>query len=826
MKNKKKLIITITMIVTILVITLGITYAAFMYRNSSINGQILLGSIYMKYEESKGLSASGLTPGEGKDIETSDSYYEFTISGKNTYKQNDIWYDIKILYGDKHDTRPTRINDNFLRFTLVETVNNQDTIIFSNKSYETINNRIIHVGIIPKNSTTEINKTYRLYVWLDEDIKIGGEDGDYTTEEWSEDLYASFKVEVTGDFNEKTVTEDIPVKTTLTGIIGETFTLNANETKEIEVNITTDVKREINYEMYYVENPETGVIIKSTEDFQNNIVAGTMTETKTIKLTFINTGSEETEIRLGAKAGLTPEEVVIPSGTKNIILEKNAPVITTTLESTTEPVNGWYKEVTIKGSATDQESEVVSISSCITTTSCTPNEEVNGETKSVTISTSNTEGQKVCFQAIDLAGNQSEITCSNLYKIDNISPTVTNLEDAGDGKITFTTNDTHSGPSKYCVNQHATDTTNCTWYDAVSGTQTTGEIVTSDGDYYVHVKDEASNIGHSEKVTMSLIPPATELIKSKLGTGGLVAVNTSGTLYNGTGTIREYRYSGPTANNYVFFDTNGDGVKTNNEVWRIVGVFKDNQEGEERVRIMRNTILTSAELPASYVVNGKTYAIENGTTGEAYWNDIKTTNYNDWTTAGLQYYLNTVQDQSSTPNPGYLSFLTSEAEAVIAENTYHLGNVYVEGDTAISAYTDERGTTICASSVTSNSHNSNCNIWNGNQATWTGKVGLLYPSDYGYSATNTYWSTILYAYDEVMDTSWMYKTANYTTNEWFVSPSSVNPGRAMYWNLTGFVDYNLTDYDIALRPVLNLISGATITDAAGTLADPYVVVIE
>ena len=37
----------------------------------------------------------------------------------------------------------------------------------------------------------------------------------------------------------------------------------------------------------------------------------------------------------------------------------------------------------------------------------------------------------------------------------------------------------------------------------------------------------------------------------------------------------------------------------------------------------------------------------------------------------------------------------------------------------------------------------NCNVWYGNQTTWQGLVGLLYPSDILYSMISLYWSTEL-----------------------------------------------------------------------------------
>ena len=323
-----------------------------------------------------------------------------------------------------------------------------------------------------------------------------------------------------------------------------------------------------------------------------------------------------------------------------------------------------------------------------------------------------------------------------------------------------------------------------------------------------------------------------ETIKGKYGTDNtLVAVNTEGTLYEGTGEIREYRYSGPTANNYVFFDTNGDGNKTDDEVWRIIGVFEDTKKDEngnvvndasgnptyeEKVKLVRNTTLTSAELPNSYTINGTINTIESGTTGKVYWNKVKTgTNYNDWTTAGLQYYLNTEQDESETPNPGYLSFLSEEAKELLSLTTYHLGNVLYgsSGSKAISAYTSERNS---------------LNIYPGNQFVWNGYVGLLYPSDYGYSASNTYWTTVLYSYSSTAKTfSWMQQTANHSSTEWLLSPSSYDTYFAMYWGDTGGVNDSSTYFNTSsTRVVINLISSAKVLDAAGTIDEPYTVVIE
>ena len=107
-------------------------------------------------------------------------------------------------HGDDHETRTTRIRDDLLKFRLVEVNNNVETELFTNKSYSSLTNKRIWVDTISKNTTSEINKTYRLYMWISNDTKVGNtSDSDYDNETWNDDVYGSIKVSVTGDFQEK-----------------------------------------------------------------------------------------------------------------------------------------------------------------------------------------------------------------------------------------------------------------------------------------------------------------------------------------------------------------------------------------------------------------------------------------------------------------------------------------------------------------------------------------------------------------------------------------------------------------------------------------------
>lgn len=134
-------------------------------------------------------------------------YFEFTISGKNTNKKEDIWYDIVLNYGDNHTTRTTRIRDDLLRFSLYEIRDNKEYLVIDNLNYSNLDNKRIYTEMIPKNTKDEISKTYRLYMLIDENTVIGNQNQDYTLEEWN-NVYASIKVNVTGDFSKNEIITD------------------------------------------------------------------------------------------------------------------------------------------------------------------------------------------------------------------------------------------------------------------------------------------------------------------------------------------------------------------------------------------------------------------------------------------------------------------------------------------------------------------------------------------------------------------------------------------------------------------------------------------
>ena len=199
-----------------------------------------------------------------------------------------------------------------------------------------------------------------------------------------------------------------------------------------------------------------------------------------------------------------------------------------------------------------------------------------------------------------------------------------------------------------------------------------------------------------------------------------------------------------------------------------------------------------------------------------YWNnpdDNYSGNWNDWTKAGSMYYL----------NENYLNSL--ENSSLIENMKYYLGNVNTDNGpiTGITKeiYTQERGTTVCDSSITSNSHSNNCNIWNGNQASWNGKIALLYPSDYGYASNTSNWSKDLSSSSSngLSLNNWMFN--NEMAGTWVLSPASYHPNGVSGVSIDGRLFRGDTDNSFALRPVLSLGFQAMIITGTGSINDPY-----
>jgi len=122
-------------------------------------------------------------------------YLEFKLNGTNNIEKNLIG-EVRISLGSNHETKNIRIKDNLLRFKLVEVNENEENVLFTDKTYENLDNRTILVKNIKTKQS--INQTYRLYMYVADNIKIGTtSNSDYTKSEWENNIYATIKITLT-----------------------------------------------------------------------------------------------------------------------------------------------------------------------------------------------------------------------------------------------------------------------------------------------------------------------------------------------------------------------------------------------------------------------------------------------------------------------------------------------------------------------------------------------------------------------------------------------------------------------------------------------------
>lgn len=262
----------------------------------------------------------------------------------------------------------------------------------------------------------------------------------------------------------------------------------------------------------------------------------------------------------------------------------------------------------------------------------------------------------------------------------------------------------------------------------------------------------------------------------------------------GTGQVvneNGYRYEGKNPNNYIWF---------NNEYWRIIGVFDSASHGvsgKNLVKIIRADVLDGLA-----------------------WNKSNT---NDWTVSSLKSLLNgAYYNAQDGTNSGYCYGYSTPATAncdytkrgiqagyrgMIASVTWHLGGYSSTSATTSAFYGYERGTTV----------------YSGRPTSTTGYIGLMYPSDYGYSVLSSSCArtTNLGSYNSAncAGQSWLYGKGY----EWTLTPSSSNSFGVFCLDYDGSVSKLSADYGYGSRPVLYLDASVYKIDGDGSLNNPYIV---
>ena len=223
-----------------------------------------------------------------------------------------------------------------------------------------------------------------------------------------------------------------------------------------------------------------------------------------------------------------------------------------------------------------------------------------------------------------------------------------------------------------------------------------------------------------------------------------------------------YRYTGASSsvNNYVCFGSDASPCPNAN-LYRIIGVF-----GSE-VKLIKST---------SY--------------GSYQWNSSTSNIWDSSTKPTIRSTLNTT----------FLNTLSSTWQNKIATHAYKVGGMAWDTSATAKDYYD---TEIGSSS---------------RSTTDSMKIGLMYVSDYGFAASNNYWTTPIYNYNGgAQNNNWMFTGLSELT----ITRMSSNSAAIFYLISLGWINGTVTAAGSgAVRPVFYLISSTQYISGSGTFSDP------
>ena len=294
------------------------------------------------------------------------------------------------------------------------------------------------------------------------------------------------------------------------------------------------------------------------------------------------------------------------------------------------------------------------------------------------------------------------------------------------------------------------------------------------------------------------------------------------------------RYIGTDPSNYI----NVDG-----DIWRIIGVMKDIDDGtgtkEDRVKIIRASSIGqySWDTSDASVNNGKGI----NEWGQADLMKLLNPGYESESVGGSLYWNGQSGICYSDSNNGTTScdftntVIKDKLKTLIGDAVWNTGSNGLEKFTssanvlANNFYAYERSTNV--GKYCSSTGSVGCNDTVERTTTWTGKIGIMYPSDYGYatsggSTTNRTtclnsslikWQTL----DDCVDNDWLYMI---NSPQWALNPrgSSVNAYLVFDIEGNGSVINNIASSSLETRPTVYLKSSVKITSGTGSSSDPFI----
>ena len=271
------------------------------------------------------------------------------------------------------------------------------------------------------------------------------------------------------------------------------------------------------------------------------------------------------------------------------------------------------------------------------------------------------------------------------------------------------------------------------------------------------------------------------------------------------------RYEGADPNNYICLDNKTSGACSDSSLlFRIIGLFDEDTSTDGTTSSGTKKLLK--------VIDTNNYG---GTDGKK-WNSAGT---NNWSNASLKTELNGTYLTTLVGT----SNVNGKLSSGIANAKWHLGGASSSNYNTLTAegiYKEERNASA---------------IYSGNPSSIYAKVGLMYPSDYGYATvggTNINKSECrtrdLYDWDgsiysDCRNNDWLFISQNNFVNnvEWTITPRSDTSGNVLHIRSTGNVSHQYNYIDVpnfywAARPTFYLDSSVLkIVGGTGTSDNAY-----
>ena len=348
----------------------------------------------------------------------------------------------------------------------------------------------------------------------------------------------------------------------------------------------------------------------------------------------------------------------------------------------------------------------------------------------------------------------------------------------------------------------------------------------------------------SGKITIKKTVTAAQMITNLYNNSDKTAVTNNSITYNYATSVNlmndrkgsmstnidagNIRYYGASPNNYIYFNCSDYSNQSSStcEIWRIIGVF------DGKIKLIRNESIGNMaydnDEEDTYLKSISSYSNSNKVVKKLSNNEKnkrKSVKFivsggpgktdaqgkNNYSTSSLQKILNNYYYNSKnySGNSSYtftnIGIKNDVTRNIISSNNYYLGGIQYEVNYNVNKiYQEERST----------------EVYGGNATTWTGKLAIPYPSDYGYAVDLNKCSKSLNLYNDAVCISNNWMSSISTSEIWLLNPRTDTSNQSSSI-VSNKISFSPVDDKKAIFSTLYLDSKLTIKSGSGTSSSPY-----